>query len=260
MFRLNLGTIIFYILIGALTLNSISYIACFRLFYNGVDIVTIREHDNGKAVYLIGGCLCRTKRPFEFMLNAIPPGTNVYLIEYRNSGFNIEKASKAISDHICAKGYEDVTFIAISLGYQLAARTARQSDKIIALNPCIGRTSLASWLRKFTPALAIGYLATFIIGWLSYAPIVKVDGRPYYSLKLLFNQFRICCNNKTLSKYPFRPNVLVLSKSDRIIDNAALIKKLITSPKIYSLSTNHFWMGNNSHLYYDAVVENLSRI
>ena len=221
--------------------------------------MTVRKCKSTRVIYLIGGCLSRSKQSFEFMLDAIPAGTNAYLIEYRNWGFDIEKASEAIRQHIRTNGYDDITFVAISLGYQLAAKSSNDGDKIIALNPCIGKVSLLPWLQRVTATIVFRYLITFVMGWISYAPIVKVNGRPYYSLRLMFDQFKICTNNKTLSEHPFRPDVLVLSDYDTIVDNMALVRHLSNMPKAYLLNTAHFLTENNSHFYYDAVIENLSQ-
>lgn len=244
-----------------IALNSVSYIivACAGVFDNGVDIVTVREGcDNGEAVYLIGGCMSRTVGPFEFMLDAVPEGTAIYLAEYRNCGFRINKAASAITEHIQAGGYRKVTFVTISLGYQLAARAVREGDKLIALNPCAGEATLMPFYRNATAFLPIGYGGSVLMGWASYLPIIKVCPEPYYSPLLLLNQCAICANNDTLEQYPFRPDVLVLSKNDTVVNNAMLLGSLENSPKIYWIDTVHFGMEDNSYLYYSAVAENLS--
>ena len=247
------------ILLVVLALNSVSYaiVALLGIFNRGVDIVTVRDGcENGGAVYLIGGCKSRTVGQFEFMLEAVPEEMAIYLVEYRNSGFNIKEATAMITEHMEAGGYEKVTFVAFSMGYQLAARSARESDKIIALNPCAGEATLMPFYRNATVALPIGYAGSFLMGWASYLPIIKVCPEPYYSPLLLLDQCAACSNNDTVEKYPFRPDVLILGRFDQVVNNMALLGSLANSPKIYWIDTDHFGMGGSDYL--EVIAENLS--
>ena len=254
---MGIRELVLRVLIFALVLNSVSYLVLRGVFDTGVDIIPIRKSSGPKAIYLIGGCQSRTERPFRFMLDGVPEDTAIYLVEYRNSGFNIEKAATDVLEHIWLEGHNGVTFVAISLGYQLAAACKADGDKLIALNPCIGKVSLLPDIQRATKILPVAYLGLIILGWMSLLPVVKTNGKPYYSLQLLLDQFKVCSNDKNLALYEFSPDVLVMSRDDNVIDNDALIDHLNNSTLIYWVDTIHFGFVDNGMLYREAVVDNL---
>ncbi len=248
------------IILIVLVLNSTSFIIVnwSHLLDKGVRIETIRSGvEGGEAVYLVGGCQCRTIEPFRCMLGVVPEDTAIYLVEYLNSGFYIERAATLLWHHLRDNKHKKATFITVSLGYQLAVRATRRGDKIIALNPCIGKDSLSPKLQRAIVALPIVYVVSVLLGWLSYAPIVKINGSPWYSLTLLEDQFAICANNDTLTKCPFEPDVLVLSRRDEVLCNKSILCHLANSPRVYIIDANHFGLEDNSHLFYRPVAESI---
>ena len=248
------------VLVLVLVLNAASYSLAqiFGLMNKGVDIVTVREHSGEKAIYLIGGCQCRTIRPFDFLLDVLPEDAAVYLVEYRNVGLDLDRAADCILQHIWAQDHTEVTFVAISMGYQLVAACQSDESKIIALNPCIGRESLLPKLQGATHVLPLCRLGLFVLGWASLLPVVKINGEPYYSLQLLMDQFKVAATDYDENVEPFRPEVMALSRNDNVIDNDALLDAVTNEPKVYWIDTIHFGFVDNGPLYRDAVAENLS--
>ena len=257
---MNVQETVAKVLVLVLVLNAASYSLAqiFGLMNKGVDIVTVREHSGEKAIYLIGGCQCRTIRPFEFLLDGLPEDVAVYLVEYRNTGLDLDRAVNDVLMHIWAGGHSEVTFVAISMGYQLAAMCQSDESKIIALNPCIGKESLLLGIQRATLALPLGWLGLFVLGWASLLPVVKINGEPYYSLQLLMDQFEAAATDYDALAAPFQPAVLALSREDNVTDNDALLNVVTNEPKVYWIDTIHFGFVDNGPLYRDAVAENLS--
>ena len=72
-------------------------------------ITQLRPEGNGKRIYLIGGILSRTEHTFDFILGAIPAGYGVYLVDYRNWGFDLVASARALRQHILTHGASDAT-------------------------------------------------------------------------------------------------------------------------------------------------------
>lgn len=243
-----------------LILNAASYfvVQMIGLMETGVEIVNVRERKGEKAIYLIGGCQCRTLRPFEFMLDGLPEDAAVYLVEYRNAGFDVDKATDDLLTHIWAAGHTEVTFVAVSMGYRLAMECESDESRVIALNPCPGGNALRSEIRRAAVILPIARAGLVLLGWAAMLPVVKINGEPYYSLQLLFDQFKVAATECDFEAQPFRPDVLVLSREDGVIDNDSLLDALANEPEIYWIDTVHFGFVDNGPLYREAVVKNLS--
>ena len=171
----------------AILINSLTYITSRFITSKGIRIVPMTSTGLGSdgpicqfraqerhAIYLIGGIQCRTQKPFNFILPYAKRMGPVYLVEYRNFGLDIELAAENLRKHICENNFEKATFIAVSLGWQVASRSARPQDVVIALNPCLGYESVQQQVQKAVKLLPLGYLVSIAIGWLSYAPVVKM--------------------------------------------------------------------------------------
>lgn len=252
------GVFYVFLWIVLLALNSLTYLISICLFDKGTKIVTVREGSDSVAVYLVGGCQCRTVKPFEFMLETVPKGVPIYLVEYRNRGFDIQKAVVDIEHHITMHSPKQATFVTISMGWQLAARAGKYKDKIIALNPCTGKSSLHKEIQDAIKWLPLGYAISVVLGWFSYIPTIKINGRPYYSLKLLLDQFSACANDDTDVEHLPHMAAVALSKQDRVVNNDYLLEHL-SSERVYWLDTVHFGMTDNNKMYYNVVADNLAR-
>ena len=226
----------------------------------GIDIKTIREPKSNEAVYLIGGCQSRTEQVFDFILEDIPTASGIYLIEYRNQGFNVWQAANDLDNHIRLHSHK-ATIISISLGYQISCIVSNLAKFEIAINPCIGKVSLQPKIKKACGILPVLEVFAFAIGWLAYLPFVKIAYKPYYSLRLLLDQFEICASNQVIKKYVFSPNALILSEYDEIINNDVLYHITMAEPErrskplLYTVPTTHFGTTDNSVFYHLDVVE-----
>lgn len=260
------------VIVVAAAANAVSYAAWYVTCWHkrGVDIYDVNAGTStGKAIYLIGGCMSRTAKPFRFITERIgrdiPADTSVHYVEYRNLGLDVEAARLAIQEHIDKRGYREVTFVAVSMGYQLTMGVARECDKVIGLNPCVGARSLAPKMRKLIPVLPAAWGLSIAAGWLMQLPIVKVDG-PAYSLQLVLDQLSICASSAHV-KFGLRPDVIVLSIYDELVDKDALLRlarqgerrrsrdgSLAEKTKdrwmeLLRLPTGHFGVGENHHDY-----------
>lgn len=226
-----------------------------------VIIETIREPETDEAVYLIGGCQCRTVHPFDFCLDDIPEYVGIYLVEYQNSGFDVKTAGEQLKQHI-REHAEKATLVSISMGYQLSCIAAADAEKEIALNPCIGRAGLTPGMQRATSWLWLAHLGTFVMGWAKYLPVVKVSSGQSYSLALLVDQFDACASNAVIERYPVAPEVVVFSTEDTVIDETATLRMVTPGivpggPEIWHVETGHFGTSDNSALYREAVRTNL---
>jgi hypothetical protein len=255
----------------AAVVNSASYAIWYATHRAecGVDIFDISVgQPGGGVIYLVGGCLSRTAKPFQFVMDQIgqkiPADTSIHYIEYRNRGLNVAAARRAIKEHIDKHDYRQITFVAVSMGYQLIMGVARESDKVIGLNPCVGALSLSPKMRRLVSALPAVAVISAAFGWLMQLPIVKVDG-PAYSPRLLLDQLAVCASSAH-SKFGFRPDVLVVSIYDELVDNVALQRlatqgerrrsvggiltgKLKRPMELKELPTDHFGVGENHYRY-----------
>lgn len=215
------------VIIFSLVLINIASYQFFRAQVGGRAHLSRYRHasDGDKMYYLCPGILSHAHSSFNFAFPILEDG-GVTLVDYINTGAKPKEIAKQIARDVDMHNFNPV-LITISWG-ETIARHFDTSDKkadIISIDPC---TSLDDTKRRFDvlitllmPLVQIGY---FILGWISYLPIIKAPEKNY-SLSLVANQLGNLWTGRDNKEIGHNTWGLILSKEDEFLDGDWLEEK-----------------------------------
>lgn len=208
-------------------LNAISA-AVWRILAHRGQLATYGSRRYGEKHYIL---LAGFKNQPSNAFKTIPfKNSRVITMSYSAFGFNPKTAGKQL-DRLSR--VED-TVLAISLGAKSVAYSKKEFSAI-AINPCSFPGSLKPEIRDWFKSRALPLeILSFLLGWLSFLPVITADAGKY-SLALLADQmFWISYGDPTEHKFSH----IILGERDWVLDNES-IRNRYPGSHFLSLDTSH---------------------
>lgn len=212
------------IIFGMNLLSCIVYKILSEKFARDVELKDIRKSKNGKIVYLIDGLRFKTLAPFKAILNDIPKEAGICLVKYKITGFKLKRAFQSVRDHMLKFNSENIVVFSASTGHLLANQPFEPRAHEISMNPFIDVPSLKKSYQLIFYFLPLIEIVVFLIGWVAYLPIIKIPHGQRYSIKLLVDHLAAIDEGEAVT---FQPEVVLLDKQNRAVDNSAVVMKTI---------------------------------
>ncbi len=151
--------------------NSIGFLVTQMMYTPETKIKIVRRPHHKKMAYFIGGSF----EDFKFLESEISDG--IALVQYSNSGWNVEEMADCVLGDIIMSGYQ-ARIYTLSVGDRVGRLidTIRPTDKveIVAVNPCSSPTLLWPEVRaRLETELCVAELGCLLLGFFSTASLLR---------------------------------------------------------------------------------------
>lgn len=251
-----------------LIVNAISALIFYFIMRGKAELRTYGKPKDGEVMnYFIAGNVGQGNSNFGLFLQGyknyhVEGGTTCVI--FKPHGFWAKTVAKQIEDDALEHNYK-VRIWAISLGDEVARELEARGNltrlETVDINPCVDIDTVASPFSHLVRILAVPMgIIKVALGWLSYLPVIPVDGGNYsYAtltdqyLGILFYKVPESANNYQCSK------LVVYSRDDQFLRNTG-VARYFYEVKSVTADIDHGNTVLGKQAYLDAMVPELARL